>query len=92
MVTDVGQCALDAIVTPGRILFGEPQDQVHDHLANAWSAHWLALLTVVPLVCHEFAVLTKNCIRCHDGRQLPQCLAPESLAFDGQQPALVVGE
>ena len=38
VVADVGQRTLDAVVSPGRILFGEPQDQVHDHLANAGSA------------------------------------------------------
>ena len=36
MVVDVGQGALDAITSPGRVLLGEPQDQVHDDLAEAW--------------------------------------------------------
>lgn len=34
VVTKVGQRALDPIESPGRILLGETNDQVNNHLAN----------------------------------------------------------
>ena len=56
MVADVGQGALDAIVTPGRVLMSEPQDQVDNDLVDTWSAHGLAFAAVILFLGNELSV------------------------------------
>jgi len=56
MVADVGQGSLDAIVTLGRVLTSEPQNQVDDDLPVAWSAHRLAFAAVIPFLDNELSV------------------------------------
>ncbi len=84
---------LDAIVTPGRVFFREPQDQVDDDLANAWPT-WFLLETiaVIPFPGHELSMPAENRIWRHDCGEFHQGFAAQSFALDGQQPSLVVGQ
>jgi len=61
------------------------------NLADSWSANAPAL-RAPPLLCDEFVVPAENRVGCHDRGQFPKGIAPERLAFDGQQSPLVVGE
>jgi hypothetical protein len=36
VVADIGQCSLDSIIAPGRILPGKPQNGIHDDLPLAF--------------------------------------------------------
>ena len=70
LVAEVVQSRLDPIVTPGRILPGELQDQIHDHLGGPRSAHGFPLLAVIPLLGHEFAMPAEDRVRRNDRGQL----------------------
>jgi hypothetical protein len=93
VIADIGQGALDAIVTPGRVVLREPQDQVHDDLANAWPP-WFLLPTiaVIPFLGYELSMPAEDCVGSDDGRQFPQCFAAQGFAFNGQHTSLVVGQ
>ena len=92
MVAYVGQGALNAVVAPGGILFGESQDQIHDDLADTRSADRLTLPAVVPFLCHKLAVPAKDRVGYHDRGQFLQCFATERHAFDCQNPPLLIGQ
>ena len=80
VVTNVGQCSLDSIIAPGRILSGKPQNGIHDDLPKPRPSNSLSLVAVVPLLRHEFMVPAENCVGSHNDGQLLQCLPAESMA------------
>ena len=69
IIANIGQGALDAVEAPSRVFPGEPQNQVDDDLADAWSADGFSLVTVVPLLRHELLVPAEDCVGSDDGRQ-----------------------
>ena len=80
----VGQCPLDAIVAPTRVLSGQPHHEFY-HLIIHRSTSWLLLasLAVVPLLGHQLAVPTQDGFWCEERPHLFKYLASEYLAFHG---------
>jgi hypothetical protein len=70
LVAEIVQSSLDPIITPGRILPGEPQDQIHDHLGSPRSAHGFALLAVIPFLGHKLSVPAEDRVGRDDRGQL----------------------
>ena len=85
LMTDVCQRTLDSIISPTRILRGESQNQVDNHLADS-RATWLIVLPVgvIPFLGHQCSVPPQDRVGRDDGRQFHQRLSTEELAFYGQ--------
>jgi hypothetical protein len=92
VAADIGQCSLDAIIAPRRILSGKPQNGIHDDLPKPRPSDSLSLIGVVPLLRHELTVPAEDRVGRHNGGQLQQCLAAESMAFHSQYAPLIIGQ
>jgi hypothetical protein len=92
VVTDIGQCSLDSIIAPRRILSGKPQNGIYDDLTDSGPASSLSLIGVVPLIRHEITVPAEDRVGSHNGGQLQQCLAAESMAFHSQYASLIISQ
>ena len=92
VVTDVGQCSLDSIVAPRRVLSGKPQNGIHDDLTDAGPANSLSFVAVVPLLRHELTMPAENRVGSHNGGQLQQCLPAEGMAFHCQNATLIIAQ
>jgi hypothetical protein len=64
VVANVGQRALDSIVSPGRILSGELQNKINNDLTDAWPADVLSIVTVVSLLSNELSMPTQYRVGC----------------------------
>ena len=91
-VTKVGQCALDAIVTPARVFAGHAQYEVDNLSRGRRTPDLLAALPVIPLCGHQFPMPAQKRIRSHDRGDLLEHLPPENLTFDRQTAPLVIVE
>ena len=92
MLADIGQGALDAIVTPRRILPGEVQDEVDNHLTDPGSADRVAFVGVVPFPGDQFPMSAQNRVGGHDGSKFQECLPAQGLTFDRQKAPVFVRE
>ena len=89
----VGQSALDAVVAPGGILPGHAEDEPGDLIRNWRSARRLPFaVAVVPFLGDKPMVPTEDRVGGYNGGQLHHRFATQSLALDGQYPALVIGQ
>ena len=84
LVAEVIQSRLEPIITPGRILPDELQDQIHDHLRSSRSVHRFPLLAVIPLLGHEFAMPAEDRVRRNDRGHLQERFPANVLAFHSQ--------
>jgi hypothetical protein len=62
----------------------------NDLLGNRGTSSAFAPTAAVPVRGNKFAMPTEDRIRSHDGSQIPEHLAPEHFAFDGQAPTQVM--
>lgn len=92
LVTDVGQSALDPVITPIRILLRESYDQFDDLWSNSWPTDRFPLLAVVPLLRHEFPMPAEERVGRDNSGQLHQRLSANGFRFHGQQASLVIGQ
>ena len=72
-MTQVGQGALDLVVSPGHILPRKANNKIDDLLPYTWASRRFATLTVVPLLGNEGSVPPQdrighdNCGQLHQG-------------------------
>ncbi|WP_146397224.1 hypothetical protein [Planctomycetes bacterium CA13] len=92
-VPELGEFTLNPTLTPHRILFGKPNNEINDHLTDAWSTSLLlSAIGVVPFIGNELSMPTEDCIQREEGANLAQCLSAENLALDRQATMLVIGQ
>ena len=92
LVAQIGQCTLNAVVTPGRILACHAEHQLDDFLGHRWTADRLAFVTVIPFLSDERAMPAENRVRREERADFLQSLASQHFPFDGQSPPLIVVE
>jgi len=91
VISDVGQRALHTIVTPARILLGEIDHEVDDHLPQARPTGF-SFLRRVPFLGHSLAMPTENHVGCEPRSEFLKSLAAEDLSFHRQPSPLIVVE
>jgi hypothetical protein len=91
-VPQITECALNAVITPSRILLRHLQHEFNDLLRHRWPSGALAAVAIVPVPGNEFAMPPQDCFGSDDGGKLVEHFASEDLTFDGEPPALVVVE
>ena len=89
-MTEIGECALYAIVTPLGIIPRHAEYQVGDLLRNARSTR--PLPCICPLFFNKFAVSREQCIRCHQRLQFTKSPSPQQFGLHGQSHPLFVSE
>jgi hypothetical protein len=82
-VTEIIECALDAVIAPSWIVTGHTQQEFNNFLGNRWAPEFLAALAVILLPGYQFTMPTKYGARGHDGGDFLQHLATQHLSFDG---------
>jgi hypothetical protein len=92
LVPEVGESALDSVVSPGRILPGYAQDEFDDLRPDPRTPNDLAPITVVPLLRNQLPVPAADGVGREGGTDLAEDLPTEDLALDRQAATLVVDE
>ena len=91
-MTQVGQGALDLVVSPGHILPRKANHKIDDLLPYTWPSCGFAALAVVPFLGNQRSVPAKNRIGREQSADLFDSLATENLALNCQSTSLVVVE
>ena len=89
-VPQVGQGALDLVVSPGHILPRKANNKIDDLLPHKWASYGLATLTVIPFLGNQCSMPTENRIGREEGADLFEPLATKDLALNCQATPLVV--
>jgi len=89
-VTQISECTLDSVITPGDILHGHAYNQFGDLLRDAVSS-W-PLSGIGPFLCDEFTVPCKLGIRGNECFDYTKQTTAKNLGFSGQSPTLIAGE
>ena len=92
-MSQIGQCPLEPIVPPRRILPSQLNDQLRNFFRKGWSSRsLLTSITVVPLLGHQFSVPAQNGVGGKERADLLQHFASQDLSLGGQPTALIVIE
>ena len=92
LVTQVGQGALDPVVSPGHILPRKAKNKIDDLLPYTWPSYGFATFAVVPFLGNQRSMPAENRIGREQRADLFESLATENLALDCQSTSLVVVE
>jgi hypothetical protein len=87
-----GPTALNSIVSPREIFTRKPQHKIHNLFLHTWPAYGLATVTIIPFLSHQRSMPTQDRIGCDNGGQFHQGFSAQGLAFDRQEPALIIGQ
>jgi len=90
LVPQVGQGALDLVVSPGQILPRKANNKVNDLLPYTWASYGFTALAVVPFLGDKRSMPAKNRIGREQSTDLFESLATENLALHCQSTSLVV--
>ncbi len=88
----VRQSTLDAPIAPGGVLLGHLDGELLDLLRHWWPPQLGTVFTPVELLRNQALVPAQQGIKCGDGGQLVQALAPKRVGEGGQSSALGIGE
>ena len=90
-MTEIGQGALDPVVSPVRILFRHAEYQLFDGVRNCRSSWFLfPLITGILFLRHQLLIPTEYGVRSDERGHIRQSLATPSFTLDGQYRALIV--
>ena len=92
-IAHVGQRALDPVVSPDGIVFGEPQDHFNDHLADSGASGCVRPAVAVVLSHSDQRPMPpENGVGSEQRADLLETLPAEKLAPHRQSPSLVIVE